>query len=71
MLCPKLFEPALYMDDIEIPTFGPASEIVVASGLVVTIARRTLERHMLLMNTSPGKSEVMIFFGGPGSATAS
>ena len=66
-LSEAVFEPALYMDDIEIPTFGPAPDIAAASGSVAAIARKTLERHMLVMNTSPGKSEVMIFFGGPGS----
>ena len=61
-------EPALYMDDAEIPSIADAGSIEEATGRVATIARRILQEHWLTMNTSPGKSEVMFFFNGPGSA---
>ena len=50
------FEPALYMDDVEIPTFAPAGSIEENSSKVATVAKHALQRHWLVMNTAPGKT---------------
>ena len=61
------FEPALYMDDVEIPCFGLADLIELRASAVATIAKSTLKKHWLVMNTAQGKSEAMFFLFGKGA----
>ena len=59
-----------YVDDGVVPIVAPAYEIDRKLSVVASVVRSTYQHHGLDLNFSPGKSEAVVSFHGPGAKSA-
>ena len=64
--CALQFLPAEYVDDVAVPVFAAAADLLNSCAAVLAIIVRTFHEFGLVVNCAKGKTEVMPIFVGPG-----
>ena len=59
-----------FVDDVAIPVIAAAADLVASIRKTIEISVAVFARYGLQLNFSPGKSEAVIHWGGPGAAEA-